>query len=95
MPVGECKVTWTAAVGETESVTWSKTIQSVHRTHQEPAPTNPRGHGANCEYPEFGGRCSRGTASIAWDASRGRRRKIERTGDRWEAYDSSLDPNSG
>ena len=24
---------------------------------------------------------------------RGRRRKIERTGDRWEAYDSSLDPN--
>ena len=38
-PTGPCEVTWTAAVGETESVTWSKTDSARVRTHQEPAPT--------------------------------------------------------
>ena len=45
-PAGPCKVTWTAAVGETESVTWSTTVQPV-RTHHEPAPTDSRGPGAS------------------------------------------------
>ncbi len=91
-PTGECKVTWTASVGATESVMWSKSVipASGRRTYrhrpilealeQIRVPGDP--------WPLF-----------AWygvdrlERPRGRRGKIERVGDRWEAYDSSLDPN--
>ena len=91
-PTGPCKVTWTAAVGETESVTWSKTIQPASgRTKNQHRPVleaMERVRVPRVRWPLF-----------AWygvdrlGRERGRRRKIERTGDRWEAYDSSLDPN--
>ena len=91
-PVGECKATWTAAVGDTESVTWSKTIQPASvRTKNQHRPileAMERARVPGVRWPLF-----------AWygvdrlGRERGRRRKIERTGDRWEAYASSLDPN--
>ena len=91
-PAGECKVSWTAAVGDTESVTWSTAVQpSSGRTTIRPRPIlegleQVRVPGDR--WPLF-----------AWygvdrlGRQRGRRRQIERTGDRWEAYDSSLNPN--
>ena len=91
-PTGPCKVTWTAAVGETESVTWSKTIQPASRRtknqHRPVLEAMERARVPRVRWPLF-----------AWygvdrlGRERGRRRKVERTGDRWEAYDSSLDPN--
>ena len=91
-PVGECKVTWTGAAGESESVTWSKTIQPASgRTKNQHRPileAMERVRVPGVRWPLF-----------AWygvdrlGRQRGRRRKIERAGDRWEAYDSSLDPN--
>ena len=91
-PVGECKVAWTAAVGETETVTWSKTIQlasgRAKNQHRPILEAMERVRVPGVRWPLF-----------AWygvdrlGRQRGRRRKFERTGDRWEAYDSSLDPN--
>ena len=91
-PVGPCNVAWTAAVGETESVTWSTAVQPASgRTTNQPRPileALERVRVPGDRWPLF-----------AWygvdrlGRQRGRRRKIERTGDRWEAYDSSLDPN--
>ena len=91
-PAGPCKVAWTASVGESESITWSSTVQpaSGRRTNHS-RPILEAMEGARVpgdRWPLF-----------AWygvdrlERQRGRRRKIERTGDRWEAYDSSLDPN--
>ncbi len=91
-PVGECKVTWTAAVGGTESVTWSTATQPAsgrRRIRRRPiieAMEQVRVPGDR--WPLFGWY---GVDRLG--RQRGRRRKIERTGDRWEAYDSSLDPN--
>ena len=91
-PAGECKVEWTAAVGATECVTWSKTIRpaSGRRTyrHRPILEALEQIRVSGDRWPLF-----------AWYGvdrlghPRGRRRKIERVGDRWEAYDSSLDPN--
>ena len=91
-PAGPCKVAWTAAVGETESVTWSTAVQPASgRTTNQPRPileALERVRVPGDRWPLF-----------AWygvdrlGRQRGRRRKIERTRDRWEAYDSSLDPN--
>ena len=91
-PVGGCEITWTAAVREMESVTWSTAVQpaSGRKTHQ-PRPileALERVRVPGDRWPLF-----------AWygvdrlGRQRGRRRKIERMGDRWEAYASSLDPN--
>ena len=90
-PVGPCKVTWTAAVGEAESVTWSTVVQpkSRHTTNRhlpiQEAIECVRVPGAR--WPLF-----------AWygvDRLRrlGKHRKVEFTWDRWEAYASALDPN--
>ena len=91
-PAGPCNVAWTAAVGESESVTWSTAVQPASgRTTHQPRPileALERVRVPGDRWPLF-----------AWygvdrlGRQRGRRRKIERTGDRWEAYDSSLDPN--
>ena len=90
-PVGPCDLTWTADVGEAESVTWSTAARpgsgrttNRHRPilealEQLRAPGEP--------WPLF-----------AWygvdrlGRERDRRRKVERIGDRWEAYEFSLDP---
>ena len=91
-PAGPCKVAWTAAVGDAESVTWSTAVQPASgRTTNQPRPileALERIRVPGDRWPLF-----------AWygvdrlGRLRGRRRKVERTWDRWEAYDSSLDPN--
>ena len=91
-PADPCKVTWTAAVGESESVTWSTAVQPASgRARNRPhalfdALERVRIPGER--WPLF-----------AWygvdrlGRLRGRRRKVEREADRWEAYASALDPN--
>ena len=91
-PVGACKVAWTADVGESESVTWSAAVQPASgRARNRPqalfdALERVRTPGER--WPLF-----------AWygvdrlGRLRGRRRRVERTADRWEAYASALDPN--
>ena len=91
-PAGECEVAWAAAVGQWESVTWSAGVRlaSGRRRSQSrsilDAIEEVRVPGAR--WPLF-----------AWygvdrlTRLRGRRGDVERHGDRWEAYDSSLDPN--
>ena len=91
-PAGPCGVTWTAAVGESESVTWSTAIQPASgRATKRPqalfdALERVRTPGER--WPLF-----------AWygvdrlGRLHGRRRKVERATDRWEAYASALDPN--
>ena len=91
-PAGRCKVVWTAAVGESDSVTWSAAAHPASgRTTNQPRQileALERVRVPGDRWPLF-----------AWygvdrlGRQRGRRRKIERTGDRWEAYDSALDPN--
>ena len=91
-PVGPCEIAWTADVGESESVTWSRAVRLASgRARNRPhalfdALERVRIPGER--WPLF-----------AWygvdrlGRLRGRRRKVERTRDRWEAYASSLDPN--
>ena len=91
-PIGSCEVAWTADVGESESVTWSTAVQTASgRARNRPqalfdALERVRTPGER--WPLF-----------AWygvdrlGRLRGRRRKVERTADRWEAYASALDPN--
>ena len=90
--VGPCKLEWTADVGESESVTWSTVAHpgSGRRTirHRRILEAIERVRVPGERWPLF-----------AWygvdrlGRLRGRRRKVERTRDRWEAYDSALDPN--
>ena len=91
-PVGPCEIAWTADVGESESVTWSRAVRLASgRARNRPhalfdALERVRVPGER--WPLF-----------AWygvdrlGRQPGRRRKVERTRDRWEAYASSLDPN--
>ena len=91
-PAGRCEVTWTAAVGETEFATWSTAVQPASgRTKNQHRPIHEaleRVRVPGDRWPLF-----------AWygvdrlGRLHGRRRKVERVWDRWEAYDSSLDPN--
>lgn len=91
-PVGPCRLAWTAAVGDSESVAWSTVIQSASgRTRNQHRPlleAIERVRVPGNRWPLF-----------AWyGVDRFRRnilgrRTVERAGDRWEAYDSSLDPN--
>ena len=91
-PVGPCKVAWTADVGESEFVTWSTAVQPASgRTKNQHRPileALERVRVPGDRWPLF-----------AWygvdrlGRHRDPRRKVERTRDRWEAYDSSLDPN--
>ena len=91
-PVGPCKVAWTADVGVSESVTWSMAAHPASgrkvNEHQPIFEALERVRVPGDRWPLF-----------AWygvDRLRrlhGGRRKVERTRDRWEAYDSALDPN--
>ena len=89
-PVGLCKVAWTADVGISESVTWSMAAHPASgrkmNKHQPIFEALERVRVPGDRWPLF-----------AWYGVdrlrrlRGRR-KVERTRDRWEAYDSALDP---
>ena len=92
-PVGRCEVNWTASVGEMESVTWSTAVKSkdssvrTRNRHRPILEALEQVRVPGERWPLF-----------AWYGvdrlERPRdRRKVERTRDRWEAYDSSLDPN--
>ena len=91
-PAGPCEVTWTAAVGETETVTWSTAVQPASgRTRNRDRPileAVERVRVPGERWPLF-----------AWYGVNrlGRlhdhRRKVEFTWDRWEGYASALDPN--
>ena len=88
-PVGRCELTWTAAVGEAEAVTWSTAVKSGRATNRN-RPVLDALEGVRVpgeRWPLFAwygvDRLNRPRA----------RRKVERTRDRWEAYDSSLDPD--
>ena len=91
-PAGPCEVTWTAAVGETESVTWSTAVQSASRRtrdqHREIFEAVERVRVPGVRWP-----------LLAWygvdrlGRLHDRRRKVELTRDRWEAYASALDSN--
>ena len=92
-PVDRCEVNWTASVGEMESVTWSTAVKSkdssvrTRNRHRPILEALEQVRVPGERWPLF-----------AWYGvdrlERPRdRRKIERTRDRWEAYDSSLDPN--
>ena len=92
-PVGPCKLAWTAAVGESDSVTWSmKTDPASGRitTHSQPIlAALERSRVPGSRWPFF-----------AWYGvdrfarSRSQRGRVERTPNRWEAYASALAPNS-
>ena len=91
-PAGPCEVTWTAAVGETETVTWSTAVQPASgRTRNQHRPileAVERVRVPGVRWPLF-----------AWygvdrlGRLHDRRRKVEFTWDRWEAYASALDPS--
>ena len=90
-PAGECNVTWTAAVGEAETVTWSTAVQPSsgrpRNQHRQIFEAVERVRVPGVRWPLF-----------AWygvdrlGRLHDRRRKVEFTWDRWEAYASALDP---
>ena len=93
-PTGPCEVTWTAAVGDAETVTWSTAVQLVsgrtrHRhRHRQIFEAVEQVRVPGVRWPLF-----------AWygvdrlERLHDRGRKVELTRDRWEAYASALDPN--
>ena len=90
--VGPCELAWTADVGKSESVKWSTVAHpgSGRRTirHRRILEALERIRVPGERWPLF-----------AWygvdrlGRLLGRRRKVDRTADRWEAYASALDPN--
>ena len=93
-PAGPCEITWTAAVGDAETITWSTAVQPVsgrtrHRhRHRQIFEAVEQVRVPGVRWPLF-----------AWygvdrlERLRDRGRKVELTRDRWEAYASALDPN--
>ena len=91
-PVGRSELAWTADVGESEAVSWATAAHPVSgrvtNRHRRILEALERGRTPGEPWPLF-----------AWygvdrlGRQRGRPRKVERTGDRWEAYESSLDPD--
>ena len=91
-PVGRCELAWTADVGETETVTWSTAAQPrsgrTTKRHRPILRALERVRAPGDRWPLF---AWYGVDRLA--RQRSGRRKVERVGDRWEAYDSSLDPD--
>lgn len=91
-PVGRCELTWTADVGEAESVTWATAVRS------ESGRTTTR-HRPILEAIEQVRAPGERWPLFAWyGVDRLTRRldgggKVARVRDRWEAYESSLNPN--
>ena len=90
--VRRCELTWTADVGESESVVWSTAAQAgsgrTTNRHRPILEALERVRVPGDRWPLF---AWYGVDRLA--RRRDRRRKVERSGDRWEAYDSSLDPD--
>ncbi len=86
-----CKLSWTAAAGDSESVAWSTAIQPASgRTRNEHQPileAVERVLVPGVRWPLF---AWYGVDRLA--RHHDRRRKVEFTWDRWEAYASALDP---
>ena len=92
-PVGPCKLAWTAAVGESDSVTWSMKADPASgrsTTNSQPIlDALERVRVPGNRWPLF-----------AWYGvdrfarSRSQRERVERAPSRWEAYASALAPNS-
>ena len=91
-PVGPCEVAWTADVGASESIKWSTAVQPAS------------GRATNRLQPVFEALERVRLPGARWPLFawygvdrlgrlHGGPRKVERTGDRWEAYASALDPN--
>ena len=88
-PVGRCRLDWTATVGQSEYVGWSASVSpSAVLTTRPILDALDQLRVPGDRWPLFGWY---GVDRLA--RHRGRRRKVERTGDRWEAYASALDPN--
>lgn len=91
-PAGWCELRWTAAVGDAEPVVWSTAVNpAVRRARHNHRPIfdaigPAREHGARWPLFAWYGVDRLGRAS-------GRRKRVERTGDRWEGYESSLNPS--
>ena len=102
-PAGECKVAWTAAAGDMESVTWSTAVQPASgRTTKESTAARPAsGRARNRHRPILGAVERVRVPGVRWplfawygvDRLGRSHRKVERTRDRWEAYASALDPS--
>ena len=90
-PVGSCELRWTGDVGETEAVAWSTTAQPGFRWatswHRSILEALERVRVPGEPWPLF---VWYGVDRLG--RQRDHHRKVERKGDRWEAYDSSLDP---
>ena len=93
-PAGPCEISWTAAVGDAEIVTWSTAVQLVsgrtrHRhRHRQIFEAVEQVRVPGVRWPLF-----------AWygvdrlGRLHDRRRKVEFMRDRWEGYASAFDPN--
>ena len=91
-PAGPCEVTWTASVGETETVTWSTAVQPTSgRTRNQHRPIFEAVEAVRVPGVRW--------PLVAWygvdrlGRLHDRRRKVEFMWDRWEAYASALNPN--
>ena len=91
-PVGRCELMWIADAGESEAVTWSTAAQpGSGRTTNEHRPileAIERVRAPGDRWPLF---AWYGVDRLGRQRERGG--KFERMGDRWEAYQSSLDPD--
>ena len=87
-PVGPCSLAWTATVGQSESVTWSASASPDAVITTMPLGDLDQFRVPGDRWPLFGWY---GVDRLA--RHRGRRRRVERKGDRWEAYASALDPH--
>ena len=90
--VHRCELTWTADVGESDSVVWSTAAQpGSGRTTNQHRPILEALERARVPGDRWSLFAWYGVDRLA--RRRDGRRKVERHGDRWEAYQSSLDPN--
>ncbi len=90
--VGPCQLSWTADVGTSEKVKWSTAAHPeswrITKRHRAILEAMERVRAPEMRWPLF-----------AWYGvdrlvrTRERRRAIQRTADRWEAYASALNPN--
>ena len=91
-PAGPCELTWTAEVGGTQSVTWSTAAQPgsgrTIKRHRPILEALEQVRAPGDRWPLF---AWYGVDRLGRQPARSR--KVERMGDRWEAYDSSLEPD--
>ena len=95
-PAGLCEISWTAAVGDAETVTWSTAVQPVsgrtrhRRRHRQIFEAVEQVRVPGVRWPLF-----------AWygvdrlERRHDRSRKVELTRDRWEAYAFRTRPEPG